>query len=272
MREGFNNITKNEDLEIPVEKKLPLAERLEILEVENENLKNKLENIKKMFRIIAHDLKGPVNTTTIFTKLLSENIGSISEKELVNNLDMIRQNSENTSKLLEDLLTWSQFQLDGKKPEILAINLTNQIENAIAPLLQTAKGKNINLENKVSSNVEILADSNILQTVIRNLSSNAVKFTKNGGSISFAFEKKNNLAEIYIKDDGIGLNENQKKNIFENIGVSVEGTGGEKGTGFGLSICKELIEKMNGTLRVESEGEGKGATFVITLPTVEKMI
>ena len=271
MPEGLNKTTENEDLGTPIEKELSLDERVKKLEVENKELKDKLENREKLFRIISHDLKGPVSNTAIFIKLLSEYIkdGSISNEELINNLDTILQNSENTSKLLEDLLTWSKLQQDEIKPEILVMNLTNQVENSIALLLQKAKEKNINFENKVSGNIEILADRVMLETVIRNLSSNAIKFTNSGGNISISYEKKNNLVEIYIKDDGIGLKDEQKKNLFESIGVSTNGTGKETGTGLGISICKEMVEKMGGNIKVESEGEGKGTTFIVTLPTEE---
>ena len=268
MKEGFNKTTEGEGLGTPIEKELSLDERVKKLEVENKELKDKLENREKLFRIIAHDLRGPVGNTTVFIKLLSEYVkdGSISNEELADNLDIIYKNSEETSKLLEDLLTWGNLQQDGIKPEILAMNLVNQVENSIAPLLQIAKNKNINLENKVSGNIEILADRVMLETVIRNLSSNAIKFTNSDGNISISSEKRNNLVEIYIKDDGVGLNDDQKKNLFESIGVSTKGTNKEKGTGLGISICKEMVEKMGGTIKVESEGEGKGTTFTVTLP------
>jgi len=269
MRETIN--TTNEAPEIPVERELSLAKKLEISEAKNKELQEKLEYIKKLFGIIAHDLKGPVNTTTVFTELLSEYIkdGSITMEELADNLDMIYRNSDATSKLLEDLLTWSRLQLDEIKPEILAMNLAKEIEISVAPLLLAMKQKEIKFENKIPNDLDILADSNMLQTVVRNLSSNAIKFTNQGGNISISCEKKDNLVEIHITDDGVGLSEDKVKNLFESTGISTLGTNEEKGTGFGLSICKEMVEKMGGNIKVISEGKSKGTTFIVTLPAGE---
>jgi signal transduction histidine kinase len=105
----------------------------------------------------------------------------------------------------------------------------------------------------------------MLKTVIRNLCSNAIKFTQEKGCILITCKNEDDLVKIYVKDDGMGLSEDRKNKLFDGTGYTTLGTNGEKGTGFGLPMCKEMIEKMNGTIEVESEGLGKGTTFIITL-------
>lgn len=261
-----------EETKFPNEQEASKLEKMEKLEKENEELKGKLENMKKLFRIIAHDLKTPVGNTAVFINLLSKELknGNMSKEELIENLDMVSRSSEATHKLLEDLLKWTRLQQEGMKPEISTLELANQVEDSIAPLIQTAKEKGVNLKNKVSKDIDIFADGNMLNAIIRNLSSNAIKFTKGGEQVSISSLRKGDQVEIYVKDNGVGLNEEQVKKLFDNVGFSNEGTNGEKGTGFGLSICKEMLYLMNGTIRAESEGEGKGTTFIVTLPSGDK--
>jgi two-component system, sensor histidine kinase and response regulator len=258
--------------EIKTEKELSSSEKILNLEAENKKLKNKLENMNKSFRLIAHDLINPIGSFAVFSELLAEETknSAMSKEELTQSLTVLSKGGKDTLKLLEDLLMLSRLQHDGIKPEILELKLTNQIESALDILLPIASQKNIKLNNEVEGGMEVMADSNMLKTVIRNLSSNAIKFTNKGGNIYISSLRKDNQVEIYITDDGVGLKEEQKQNLFETFGVSSQGTNQEKGTGFGLSICKELVEKMGGAIAVESEGEGKGSRFIVTLPAVEK--
>lgn len=260
-------ITK-EETKFPNEQEASHIEKMEKLEKDNEELKGKLENMKKLFRIIAHDLKTPVGNIAVFIDLLSKELkdGNMSKEELTENMEMISRSSEATHKLLEDLLKWTRLQQEGMKPEISTLELSNQVEDSILPLIQTAKEKGVSLENEVPKDIDVLADGNMLNAIIRNLSSNAIKFTKGGERISISSLPKGDQVEIYVKDNGVGLNEEQVGKLFDNVGFSNEGTKGEKGTGFGLSICKEMLSLMNGTIRAESEGEGKGTTFIVTLP------
>lgn len=268
------SITKMTDKtpETPVEGGLSL-EQQEAMKIENEKLlaqleelKNQLDTRDKLFRIIAHDTRGPISMTNAFIEVLLENIHSMSKEEIVSHLNLIHENSEAAFKLLENLLTWSHLQQNGIKAEIMVMNLSNQVKDAIAPLLLMAEKKNINIKNEISDDINILADSNMLQTVIRNLSSNAIKFTEPGGNISISCEKKDNEVKIYVTDDGKGIPKDRQDKILNGlIGHTTLGTNGEKGTGTGLHVCKEMIEGMGGHIDFTSE-EGKGTTFTITLP------
>lgn len=255
------------------ENELSLEEKLEKSEAENKDLKEKLDNREKLLKIIAHDLRSPIGNNTVFIDHLNESIKNktMTEHELPVYLEMLSTQSRNTYKLLVDLFEWVKIQQGGIKPELLPTDLYAEVENSIASLKEIAKRKEVDLENKISSeNVKILADSNMLNTIVRNLTSNAIKYTEKGGNIIISSKNNNDNVEIHISDDGVGLSDDAKQNIFDVLNPSKEGTEGEKGTRFGLSICKEFVEKMNGTIRVESEGEGKGTTFIITLPAGEK--
>jgi len=245
-----------------------MREENKILKAENERINNVLKDNRILIHIIAHDLKGPIGTNGVLADVLVSylNDGSVTKEELKKGLEDISKNSEGAFNLLEELVTWVRLKEDGLKPEMLSLKLEDQVNESIEPLLVQAERKGVDFKNQTSSDVNILADSNMLKTVIRNLSSNAIKFTEeNKGEIIISSEKVNNFIKIYIKDNGVGLSANQQNQLFNGTGITTTGTNGEKGTGFGLPMCKELIEKMNGTIEVESEGEGKGTKFIITL-------
>ncbi len=266
--ENFNNEASNNSLE----KAMSLEEKVEKLEAENKELKDKLENRDKLLGILAHDLRSPLGLTTVMVDSLLTSVkeDSATDKQERAFLEMISVQSKNTFKLLEDLLAWIRIQKEGISVEMLNIDLSKNVNDSISPLLGIAKEKEIKLENKVPNNTNISTDTNMLQTVIRNITSNAIKYTHKGGNISILSEQKGNVVEVHIADDGIGLSEKSKNEIFSSLAASRPGTEGEKGTRFGLAICKEFMEKMNGSIRVESEGEGKGTTFILTLPTEKK--
>lgn len=254
----------NKIAENPVEEELSLEQGLEKIE----ELKDKLQNRDKLISIMAHDVKSSIANISPFLNLIIEEMkeDNVDKERIIENLDIISKSNESAVKLLEKILEFIKFQKDVIKPEILNLDLAKQVEDSISSLLQVAKTKEIDLKNEISNNVNVLADSNMLQMIIRNLASNAIKFTNQNGHVLISSEKKGDMIEIYVADDGVGLTEDNIKNIFKNIGVSKQGTNNEAGTGLGLSFCKDFIEKMNGTIRVESEGKDKGSKFTITLP------
>jgi two-component system, sensor histidine kinase and response regulator len=252
----------------------PEEKLLEKFKVENEKLlaknkelEEKVESRDQFIEIIAHDLKSPMSGINNLVNLLLEKVDTMPKEQMIFLLSAISQQGESTYRLLEDLLEWVKFQKDGIKPEISNLKLLNQIEDAIAPLLQIAKNKEIKLDNQVSNkDIEVQAGSMMLKTVIRNLTSNSIKFTKKGGNILISSKIKGDTLEITVSDDGVGLNEKTKESLFKGIVSSSTGTNNEKGTGLGLSLCYEMVTKMGGTIRAESEGQGKGSQFIITLP------
>jgi len=236
--------------------------------------KKEIERLKILFNILAHDLKNPVNNVAfaLETILSDYQDGSLKGEQLVHLLKLAYDGSKNTSVLLNNLLAWSRLQQEGAKMSIASRNLFKEVENSIGVLTEPAGEKGINLEYKNETlspkDINVMADSTLLQIIVRNLASNAIKFTRTSGEVSISWKKKDNTVEISIADNGIGLSKDQIKDIFNKPGVSASGTAGETGTGLGLPMCWDMTRKMGGTIRVESE-LGKGTTFIVVLPSGE---
>lgn len=257
--------------EVSIKEALPKDEGLLI---ENKELKDKLAFLKKLISIIAHDVRLPISSAVAFSQLAkeksqNENASGLEDESISNLLDYAYEGNKTSLDLLDNLLQWTRLQQNGVKIETMTINLSNQVEQAIVPLLPIAQRKSINLKNEIANDINVSADSQMLQTVIRNLSSNAIKFTQSGGYISISSEKKDNKVEIHVTDNGVGIPKEKQNKILNNLGNTTSGTDGEKGTGLGLSICEEMVHKMGGHIDVKSE-EGGGTTFTITLPAGSK--
>ena len=220
----------------------------------------------KFFSIIAHDLKNPFNGIIGLSTLLVDDFDSFPVEEQKEFILDIKTTAENTFRLLQNLLEWSQTQI-GKIHFEPTQFMLGAITTEIVDLVKTsAANKNINLESDIPPEIRVYADKNMINTVIRNLLLNAVKFTRNGGRISLSARKINNVVEIAVADNGVGISPEQFKKLFcIDCNVVSYGTEGEQGTGLGLILCKEFVEKNSGMIRVESE-VGVGSTFTISLP------
>ena len=232
--------------------------------------KGKLEELNrtkdKLFSIIAHDLRSPFNSILGFSELLISDSGNLKVEETQKYIGYINSSAKSTLNLLDNLLNWAKSQT-GKikfKPEKIIVSLI--IQEIIDISNSPAKIKNISIINKQSKEVVVCADRNMLMVVMRNLMSNAIKFTRLGGQITIDVISKNKLVEISISDSGVGMHEDIKKQLFTTTSYTTSrGTENEKGSGLGLILCKEFIEKHGGTIWVESE-VGKGSDFKFTLP------
>ncbi|MFZ4414010.1 MAG: CHASE domain-containing sensor histidine kinase [Bacteroidales bacterium] len=223
----------------------------------------------KFFSIIAHDLRSPFNSFLGLTQIMAEELPSLSMEEVQKFADSMRKSAANLYRLLENLLEWSQLQqsLIPHNPEFVC--LLPLVNESVEMILESAKNKQIEIIIEISLDIEVYAENNSLQTIIRNLVSNAVKYTPKGGNIQiFAKSNSDSSVEISIKDTGIGMKPSMIDNLFKlDVSTSRKGTEGELSTGLGLLLCKEFVEKHGGKLWVESE-EGKGSTFRFTLPTI----
>ena len=170
-----------------------------------------------------------------------------------------------TFKLLENLLEWASLQQGMIKPDIVVNNFKTIAYEICLMYSDIAAAKNITLKNNIDMDIFINCDKEMTKTVLRNLISNAIKFSNKDGTIALNAYQQSSFLEVQIKDTGIGISINDKPNLFGiDKNLSTPGTAGEKGTGLGLILCKELIEKQGGKIWVESE-EGKGSTFHFTL-------
>ena len=221
---------------------------------------------EKLFSIISHDLRSSLGSVLSLSDLLLENMEQYPLPKIRQFVNNIYQGSKNTFELLENLLDWSRLQTERLTQKKGKHNLKTTIDNIYLLYGEIAKKKQIALHNNIEPDVLIYCDLDMTKTVLRNLISNAIKFTNADGIVSVNFIENNTNIEIQITDSGVGITAENLPNLFSiEKNISTLGTNNEKGTGLGLMLCKELIEKQGGKIWVESEF-GKGSTFKFTLP------
>jgi signal transduction histidine kinase len=223
----------------------------------------------RFFSIIAHDLRGPMGGFMGLTDLLTEELSNMSMSEIQEFLGSMRDSASNLFKLLENLLQWARVQQGGIIFSRERVLFRPIVIESLEMIRESAKKKGITIISDISEQLEVFADSNLIQTVIRNLVSNAVKFSARGGTVSISAKTtEDESVEISVKDMGIGMNLNMVETLFRiDVKNGRPGTDGEQSTGLGLLLCKEFIEKHGGHIRVESE-VGKGSVFTFNIPTV----
>ncbi|MCB0169030.1 MAG: response regulator [Anaerolineae bacterium] len=268
--------------EIELRQKLE-AERLEQekLRLEKEFLAKQTEELTKLntekdrfFSIVAHDLKGPFLPVLGNAELLIEIADYVSADEVRQRCQTIYDAGSRVIDLLDNLLQWSRMQMERINFDPVHVNLNDIIENNLWLFDQSAANKEIHLKSEIDEGVHIFADVNMLNIVLRNLTSNAIKFTPPQGQILISVRNNNaqpnqgiGFVEIAVKDTGVGISrENQPKLFRIDEHYTTLGTNEEKGTGLGLIITKEMVERNRGRIWVESEPD-QGATFRFTVPT-----
>jgi PAS domain S-box-containing protein len=220
----------------------------------------------KFFSIIAHDLKSPFNSILGFSELLVDQVQENNYEGIENYAKIIQKSSEQAMDLVTNLLEWSRT-LTGRmeyNPEYVEIiDLINSVDDLLSPV---AQNKSITILKKLPRSVPVYADKAMISTVLRNLVSNAIKFTNPGGQILILAEQKRNELKISVTDNGVGIKKEAIDKLFKiEESYSTIGTQNEKGTGLGLILCKEFVEKHGGKIWVEST-LGQGSTFCFTIP------
>lgn len=220
----------------------------------------------KFFSIIAHDLRGPLMGLHGLSLLLHKNVAKY-DKEKIEQISLSLFNaSENVSSLMENLLQWAKSQIDNLEFSPQKIQLREVAAKSILDIESMAINKGIVLVNNINSGIEIMADENLLKFIIRNLLGNAIKFTPKEGKVFIDALAMSESIEISINDTGIGMSKKQLDRLFKiDSVISKNGTEGEKGTGLGLILCKEFVEKHGGIIYAFSD-QGKGSTFSFTIP------
>lgn len=220
----------------------------------------------KFFSIIAHDLKNPFNALLGFSELLQNNFDSYTNEEKKEYINVIYESSQSLFKLLDNLLQWSRTQTGTLNyyPELFG--LFPVVNQEVEHQQVNADKKKIKIKVLVEENTLAYADKNIISTVIRNLISNAIKFTDIAGKIEIQARETDNNIEVSVSDSGVGIEPEDLDKLFRLDGsLTTKGTANEEGTGLGLILCKEFIERNNGKIWVVSK-KGKGSTFLFTLP------
>ena len=239
----------------------------ELLKKNNAELNDNNATKDKLFSIIAHDLRNPVGNILVISDLLRLSLKNQEQENLAELIEIIGYQAKETLELLETLFEWAKSQTGQitYKPEIL--NIKTIIEQVIEIHNPAAQLKGIAIDSETSDEIQIFADKNMLNTILRNLITNAIKFTYRGGLIQISAKQKTDSTEITITDNGVGMNEKTLDSLFhiETTHTTV-GTANEKGTGLGLIICKEFIEKHGGQIRIIST-LNTGSKFIFNLPT-----
>jgi signal transduction histidine kinase/ligand-binding sensor domain-containing protein len=219
----------------------------------------------KFFSIIAHDLKNPFSSILGFCEILILRYSKYDDNKRLQLIGVINQSAQHIFKLLENLLQWARSQTGSLKFEPEEFDVAELILENAGLLKNMLNEKQLLFESASTGKFMVVADKNMINTVIRNLISNAIKFTEKG-TIRVRVKKEENALKVFVEDSGVGMTSERAQTLFE-IGhsKSTEGTRGETGTGLGLIICKDFIEKNGGTIGVESI-VGKGSTFYFTLP------
>ena len=248
-----------------------------LLEKANEELESKVKertaelealnaNKDKLFSVIAHDLKSPFTAILGYSDYLAQEIDDLTKDEIKSYSASINTSAVNIFKLLSNLLEWSMLQTTGRKYHPENFNLNSLVNENLTLFEIIAIDKNISLYNDLKNNISLYADKNMAESIIRNLISNALKFTHEKGTITITAEIKKEFAEICVCDNGIGMTEHEVGKLFRlNHELSREGTNKEKVTGLGLILCKEFVNKHGGKIWAESN-KGIGSKFIFTLP------
>lgn len=241
--------------------------RFAVNRIKTENKLRDLNATKdKFFSIMAHDLKNPLSIFALATSTLSQEIENMEIDDAKEYLEDLRINADNIYKLLENLLTWSRTQRKKIKFEPDIIDLSFILRNNFDLFKQSANQKNINLSFPKLKESKVYSDSNLINTILRNLVNNAVKYTPEGGKIILKVLEDKDKFTISIIDNGVGMSEHTLENLFRiDVNTSTPGTNNEKGTGLGLIVCKEFVYLMGGDIWAKSE-LGEGSEFSFTIP------
>lgn len=242
---------------------LLLLQHQEEMQKRSEELEQLNEVKDKFFSIISHDLRSPINALAGLMDLLDK--GAITPEELPVAVKELKSRFNHTRALMNNLLDWTVLQMDKMHLQASNVPLKKIVDENIE-LLGSIQNKHVNMVNRVPETTIGYADSNTINLVIRNLITNAIKFTNDGGEIVVAAEEKGKEIVMSVKDNGIGMTADIQKKLFDKVNpYSTRGTANEKGTGLGLILCKEFVEKNGGRIWVEGNVD-KGSTFWFTLP------
>ena len=254
-------------------KMIDLKKAKKTISLQKEEIENHREQLKainaskdKFFSIIAHDLRNPIAGFLNLTEILTHNFDVFTEKESKEFIEVMNQASKQLYNLLENLLQWSRAQTGSITYEPKFVPVKKMVDETIDALMINIENKKIKININVNEKTVVYVDENMITTVIRNLLSNAIKFSNPDGIISIRCLSSEEFVELSVIDNGVGINKEDLSKLFRiDQHITTLGTSAEKGTGLGLILCKEFVEKNKGKIWAESD-LNKGSAFIITLP------
>jgi two-component system sensor histidine kinase/response regulator len=258
-----NHLLKKQNEEITRQK---LAITKQHAKIHEQNILLEKSNAVKnrLFSIISHDLRSPLNSLQGIVSLME--IKTLSEAETKKISAMIALQVNTTVHLLDNLLSWAKNQMESLQTDPKEFDLQRAIADGIQLMQWSADSKNIKLKNEIERAIPVIADTAMIDIVIRNLIGNAIKFSKANDVVSVMAIPNGKFVKVIVKDTGQGISlENQSKIFNNGYTFTTPGTSNEKGTGLGLGLCKELVEKNGGKIWFESQ-PGKGSSFMFTIP------
>ncbi len=250
------------------EEKIAIQAQKEIIEKQALKLEESNKTKDKFFSIIAHDLRNPFQALMGYTDYLYKDLENVDSKELKESIGIIKDSSKSLLSLTENLLEWANLQTGKVESEPKKFELRKLIDENKKLFSQSASRKKIDLSFNIEEEIQLYADKNMIDTIIRNLVSNAIKFTLEGGKVEVSASAKEKSCSIIVSDNGIGMSPEILHGVLSlNSKTTREGTNDEQGSGLGLVLCKEMVEMNNGTLEIESE-ESKGTTVSVIFPLI----
>jgi len=255
-----------EELVMRVMQQISLVAAKRIIEKQNAELLATLNNRDKMYSVIAHDLRSPMASIRMVLNLVvqsssPETVGA----ELYALLDQANRESEEVHDLLDNLLKWTKSQTGRLNVVLQDLDLNDIIPGVVEIFEMIAQTKKIKLDLQcIDDKLVVVADNDMLKTVVRNFMSNAIKFSPEGSSIEIIMQKEGDFAKVSVRDHGVGIAADRIGTIFHK-GETTYGTGGEEGSGLGLQLCQDFARKNGGDCTVESV-EGQGSTFSVLIP------
>jgi PAS domain S-box-containing protein len=238
----------------------------QMIKESEERLKALLNEKDKFFSIIAHDLKSPMSGLLSLSKMFAEDVESLTIKELQDVASAMHKSTERLYALLENLLQWALMQQGMMEYSPGAHGLRELVHAGIDSLRSVSEQKQVALQSRIPDDLVVLADAQMITTVVRNLVSNALKYSDTGGSVDIAATLEQGEVRVSVQDTGLGMDQHTRERVFSlDKKASRLGTQGESGTGLGLVLCKEFVKKHGGRIWAESE-PGQGATFHFTVP------
>ncbi len=278
VREALKRYLQDRELELQVELlketnntlDMKVQERTRQLEIQKYDLKKLNVSKDRFFSILAHDLRAPFTGLLGIIQFMRQHGAHFSERQLQENLKILNDAADSLYALLENLLTWSRLQRGAIERHPERLRVYEMVDLCFCLLGTYAEQKQIALQNEVKDHLAMYADKQMLLTVIRNLVSNALKFTSRGGEIRLSSEQQNGSVTLTVTDTGTGIPQDAIDRLFRiDDKYYQNGTAGEEGTGLGLILCKDLVEMNHGTIAVEST-VGQGSTFYVSLPATPR--
>ncbi len=240
------------------------------IESQNDKLEGLVKMKDKFFGIISHDLRGPVNSLNGITQLLKHYVATKNSDELTQLTILMDKSVDSLSTLLDNLLSWALSQQGALPYDPKKISVDLLIKNVVDVFKNAARAKSIEVGTEIEEGLELFVDEDSVNALLRNVLNNAIKFTPEKGTIKITAKKEKSNAVISIADNGFGMNDYQLRNLFKVNKKKVnKGTGGEKGSGLGMLLCKEIVKLNKGKIDAES-AEGKGTSVVVELPMGDK--